>query len=879
MKKSKLFIFVVLIALLVMILVPACVQKDNTADTTDKTPVYKISFIADGYTVKIVEWKEGTTQITLPDEPHKDNYEFVGWFLEDGTAFDGKINAPLTSNIRVIAKFSLIEPEDPVYTITFDTQGGSAVNPVKTSLLQSSPFTQLSGYDFTGWYTDISCEEQYKVDFPYAPKSDVTLYAGWKQKVPQTYTVNFDSMGGSPVQPIKGEFIESEPFTQKADYDFTGWYTDSSCEAMYKVEFPFYPSEDMTLYAGWKAVVYPELLSIDGFSKDGDVYTAETPCPSSQQSLDLSGLVNVSQNAEWALYRDKNCSVPVDGAILPLEFGDNTFYIKVFDEKYSNVYTLSIYRNQGYKVEVYLGGELANTIIVDAGATVSTDDLLPDMKIQKVYTDESMSQEWKESTPVNSDIKLYVQAYFSSYSINSYGTISLSGNTPDVPYDAYIPATVNGVKVRSLGDNLFRFDRYLRSVTFEEGLESLGTYCFSDCRSLTEVTLPDSLKTISGYAFFQCENLKKVVMGNNVTTIGMQAFKYCTSLTDVNISTSLEDIGTSAFAYCDLKSVTLPETINTVGYTVFEYNDNLTSVVIPDKVIDIQGSFVDNTAFFNDPANWQNGMLYIGKTLIKVSKETKSITLKEDTINIAGSACTLAGDLVSVTFNENQLKNICSGAFSNTKLATADLRDNVVKICNDAFYNTPALVNCKDSDGAVYFGKHLIKYEGTAAQYTVKEGTIAIADYAARNNLNINQITLPDSLKIVGDYAFELCYNLNKVIVSESSQLEHIGYASFRSTGIDGIYLPSTLRTIDDSAFGFCTNMVYVVIPADCEYVGDKAFNGIPDLDIYCEAQSQPDSWHKDWGYNNKTSHIYYYSETYKEGAWHYSDGFPALWS
>ena len=81
-------------------------------------------------------------------------------------------------------------------------------------------------------------------------------------------------------------------------------------------------------------------------------------------------------------------------------------------------------------------------------------------------------------------------------------------------------------------------------------------------------------------------------------------------------------------------------------------------------------------------------------------------------------------------------------------------------------------------------------------------------------------------------------------------------------------FFESALR--DNRAFGFCQNLEYVIIPKSCEYVGDYAFNGIENLYVYCEVSSQPESWHKNWAYNNKTSHIYYYSETSKDGYWHY---------
>ena len=91
----------------------------------------------------------------------------------------------------------------------------------------------------------------------------------------------------------------------------------------------------------------------------------DSTLPSSQSTLDLSLLVYVTENAQWSLYNDQDCTSLIDGTSLQLNFKDNTFYIKVYDDNYFNVYELNIYRNEGFKLEVYLNNSLANTIIVD----------------------------------------------------------------------------------------------------------------------------------------------------------------------------------------------------------------------------------------------------------------------------------------------------------------------------------------------------------------------------------------------------------------------------------------------------------------------------------------------------------------------------------
>ena len=80
--------------------------------------------------------------------------------------------------------FYLFE-KDPNYnkfTVTFDSQGGSAVAPLngvaKGSTIAKPTEPTYSGYEFTGWYTDAACTKPWNFAVDTVEK-DITLYAGW----------------------------------------------------------------------------------------------------------------------------------------------------------------------------------------------------------------------------------------------------------------------------------------------------------------------------------------------------------------------------------------------------------------------------------------------------------------------------------------------------------------------------------------------------------------------------------------------------------------------------------------------------------------------------------------------------------------------------
>ncbi len=73
------------------------------------------------------------------------------------------------------------EPGTTGYTVTFETNGGSAVS-TKSDItnIATSPPTIRSGFDFDGWFTDNAFSN--KVTFPYTVTSNIKLYAKWEQQ-------------------------------------------------------------------------------------------------------------------------------------------------------------------------------------------------------------------------------------------------------------------------------------------------------------------------------------------------------------------------------------------------------------------------------------------------------------------------------------------------------------------------------------------------------------------------------------------------------------------------------------------------------------------------------------------------------------------------
>ena len=106
----------------------------------------------------------------------------------------------------------------------------------------------------------------------------------------------------------------------------------------------------------------------------------------------------------------------------------------------------------------------------------------------------------------------------------------------------------------------------------------------------------------------------------------------------------------------------------------------------------------------------------------------------------------------------------------------------------------------------------ITKYNGHAANVTIPSTIYGIkvskvGDWAFSKNLNLKNITLPNSITCIGWAAFHHC-----------TKLEHIN-------------IPNSITYIGNGAFEHCAKLEHITIPNSVTYIGDCAFYGCTSLD------------------------------------------------
>nr|WIF89110.1 InlB B-repeat-containing protein [Acholeplasma laidlawii] len=208
-----------------------------------------------GSTVESITQDYGTTVIQ-PNDPTREGYTFGGWFSDSGLAAAYTFSSMPAQNITLYAKWQ--------NTITFNTNGGSLVEPITQDTLTTvaePTDPSKEGYTFGGWYSDSSLTNAYT--FITMPSQNITLYAKWNIN---SYDITFIENQGTVVNDIIDQeygTIITYPTTSRSGYTFSGWYIDNGTFAQEFTSTTII-SLDITLYAKWVLTQYNIIYDLDG---------------------------------------------------------------------------------------------------------------------------------------------------------------------------------------------------------------------------------------------------------------------------------------------------------------------------------------------------------------------------------------------------------------------------------------------------------------------------------------------------------------------------------------------------------------------------------------------------------------------------------------
>lgn len=387
----------------------------------------------------------------------------------------------------------------------------------------------------------------------------------------------------------------------------------------------------------------------------------------------------------------------------------------------------------------------------------------------------------------------------------------------------------------------------LETVTLGPNVKKIGNKAFYGCKSLKSVAISEEsqLQQIGVEAFKDNEHLDQFDFSSasNLCTIGTGAFEN-TVLKNVEIPHTVTSIGSKAFDGKIGGSVKIPISVEEIGSNAFGNSKALLLVGAKSK----PDGWDKEWAGSNDHICW--GAKYIiGNYAYNESRkdsmalevvgfvgEVDSVTEIPSKVIVDGYEMPVVGvgELVycgAIKRTDIRLPQtieyIGENAFVNWKAGSLNIPKSVKRIGRrivEAYRNTDLVIKCELSKPRLQWEK------GWSELCSVEYGDIDLPDfeYSILNNEDVALVGYNDTI-------MDVCLVDTVTIDGKRYRLSTIGDGAFKNSEITSISLPASVSVIGENAFENSKSLSSILLPKTIDYIGDNAFNGCSKLVIKSE--------------------------------------------
>ncbi len=753
------------------------------------------------------------TEVVVPN-PIREGYTFDGWYEESALLnyFGNSVLFMPQTTMTLYAAWSINQ-----YWVEFDPCGGTTIVGFygDYGMTFDNPITTKTGYIFDGWYLDQEYTQYFGMMITAIQSSNHYLYAKW---VLATFTISFETNGGSQMDPITDEYGTQLFVTNpvKLGYHFEGWYRDIGLTDFYGFDVNYMEASSLTLYAMWSANQYSVEFDSNGGTWIEGIYAPyqtvfENPT-TTREGYTFAGWYKDYEFTDY--FGMTVTSIPLYSVYLIAKWDINT-------------YTVTFESN---------GGQIINPITDVYGTEFQIDEPYKEgYTFDGWYLDAQLLEYYNYTVNYipSRDI-----TYYAKWTVNEY---TLQFNTNGGSEIAIITEPYG-----TIIDNL---------ITTRTGYDFVGWYrdaeltlYFAD--TLTTVPslnlylhakwIPNiSRATMDGFTYIDEGDhyvISKYIGTNTIVEVPRYYYPDTASYEDRKPVTIINDDG--CFWGTTVVQVTIPNTITYIGNYAFAHTAALTTVTFePGSTITqiSEGIFWEATALTNFII--PSTVLVIEAGAFYATYDLTSISIPKEVTLIAGLAFKNATSLNAVTFeSDTHLLVIEEQAFWGTMIESFIMPNSVHTIGAWLFYDCLNLVSIQLSSslhnigtGAFYNCESLssLTVDALNPYYTSIDNVLfnidlsKIVQYAQAKEGTT--FVIPSSVTIIGAYAFNNC------------------------DGLISISIPSSVTTIEWAGFVACTNMISIYIPLSVTAIDQYTFSACTSLTIYASAPSKPAGWLSVW--------------------------------
>lgn len=331
--------------------------------------------------------------------------------------------------------------------------------------------------------------------------------------------------------------------------------------------------------------------------------------------------------------------------------------------------------------------------------------------------------------------------------------------------------------VEEIDNDAFQSTGNLKELVFQptSNLKKIGTWVFVNS-GLEKLELPASLQELGSAAFYGCTKLKTVTVdnGSQLQSIGNASFQGCTNLESFRFlgTTTLQTIETSAFSGdTKLPTFEIPSSVTAIKTGAFNGCSGMSSVtfVAPAQITTIgQGAF-QNTGLLS---------IDLPETVTTLEQSAFNSCQKITTINIPAATTTIdpkafqfCGSLTAIHVDKNNTQYSSVDGFLLSK-------------------NKKTLISFPPGKANTYY---------TMLPPVIEE----IGPYAFYYIQKLENVTIPEKVKKIGEHAFDMCKQLNTIAFLSKTPIPatDVDNTAFYAANIDKSKIDISVRNGSESLY------------------------------------------------------------------------------
>ena len=284
--------------------------------------------------------------------------------------------------------------------------------------------------------------------------------------------------------------------------------------------------------------------------------------------------------------------------------------------------------------------------------------------------------------------------------------------------------------------------------------------------------------------------------------------------------TGINNLG---FMNSEITSVNIPNSVTSIGDWAFCECKNLVSIIIPDRV-----TYVGNGAFQNCTGlisiSFPNSVTTIGEYAFSGCEKLSSFRIPESVTSIqyeTFSGCTS----LNTIYIPSSVNHIGWGVFYGCNNLQKVIVEDIASWCNIYFESMGDYPSIYYSN-PLQLGR-LYSDENTEITDLIIPNTVKIIKDFAFNGCNgLKSVTIPNSVTTIGYEAFRGCSGLKSVTIPGSGVTTIGQEAFYNCSSLSSLTIGSGVTTIEQEAFRGCSQLKTILIPNSVEHILENAFHG-----------------------------------------------------